>query len=465
MSLLDIYKERNSNPEWLREYSSLAKGMAGRMFEYTNTNFRTQNSFFKQFSEFLEIENKERGQWVRQSNHGQEEDKHRVVNLIQSKLFKRDVSGISSRTAKGILYTNFIDSAFQDKERWILNYLFLLNGYYANRKNYLIYRVKEDLLGYLLSVDGVTKDLLIEEAKKLLAVGEESLSRILRNHFFFLHSFYRDSDFLTNYLRSPESEKEELASYIQNNIETENYICCISKKYHSGGNFTRSSLLDETKVFLLTLLFIQSKGVNPANFYEIFVENYNLNISEIDKKTVLDYIHANESVFGPICEDVLELEEIETEEEPSEVEISDVSIVDKAEDYIDETSEAGKLEIKAIFSLRKKQARIQSGYTCALETINNCKPIYFTAKANDKNYLELHHFIPREFRNDFSYSIEVLANYVTLCPRCHRQIHLAVDRERKYLINALYSDRCDRLKVVGLEIDQKKIYEYYKITD
>jgi len=61
-------------------------------------------------------------------------------------------------------------------------------------------------------------------------------------------------------------------------------------------------------------------------------------------------------------------------------------------------------------------------------------------------YLEAHHFIPREFRNDFSYSIEVLANYITLCPRCHRQIHLAVDRERKHLINALYEDRKNRLE-------------------
>ena len=82
---------------------------------------------------------------------------------------------------------------------------------------------------------------------------------------------------------------------------------------------------------------------------------------------------------------------------------------------------------------------------------------------NNKNYLEVHHFIPREFRNDFSYSVEVLTNYITLCPRCHRQIHLAVDRERKHLINALYGERKNRLKLVGLKLDLKEIYEYYKI--
>ena len=111
----------------------------------------------------------------------------------------------------------------------------------------------------------------------------------------------------------------------------------------------------------------------------------------------------------------------------------------------------------------KKQAKKQGNYSCALEKINNCRPIYFTAKSNNENYLEVHHFIPREFRNDFSYSVEVLANYITLCPRCHRQIHLAVDRERKHLINALHEERKDRLELVGLKIDLSGIYEYYEI--
>lgn len=77
--------------------------------------------------------------------------------------------------------------------------------------------------------------------------------------------------------------------------------------------------------------------------------------------------------------------------------------------------------------------------------------------------MELHHLIPKEFRNDFSYSIEVLANYVTLCPRCHRQIHLSVDRERKHLINALLEERKNRLNLVGLPVDLRQMYEYYKI--
>ncbi|MDO8664420.1 MAG: hypothetical protein Q7K44_02635, partial [Candidatus Liptonbacteria bacterium] len=63
MNLLEIYKEKNKNPEWFSSHSSLAENKAGRMFEYTNTNFRTQLAFANAFSKFLEIENKPRSQW------------------------------------------------------------------------------------------------------------------------------------------------------------------------------------------------------------------------------------------------------------------------------------------------------------------------------------------------------------------------------------------------------------------
>lgn len=177
--------------------------------------------------------------------------------------------------------------------------------------------------------------------------------------------------------------------------------------------------------------------------------------------------NGNEDVFDLIFEDILEFEngqpEVFDDDLTDTIELSRIDTEDNPEDYIDETNIIGRQKIKTIFALKKKQARLLSNYTCALENMNNCKPIYFTAKANNRNYLELHHFIPQEFRNDFSHSIEVLANYLTLCPRCHRQIHLAVDRERKHLITSIYNERSNRLKMVGLQLDLKEIYKYYKI--
>ncbi len=464
MTLLEIYKEKNRNNDWFTDHSSLAKGASGRMFEYTSTNFRTQDTFTDDFLKFLEIENKSRDTWPKQGNHGQEIHKQYVTNMIQSKLFKKDANELFSRTSKGLLYTDFIDLKTPESDRWFINYLFLLNGYYLNRKNYIIDRIKEDLLGYFLSTDGITKDLLIKEAKLLLKAT--SFSATIRSHFFYFHSFYNDSDFLICYLRSTSEEKEELASYIEENLKNENFQCCMSKKYQPGGNFNKIMLFDETKVFLLTLLFLESRKVE-LDTYKIFFESYDKNISSLNND-VLNYLYKNRNVFDPIFEDILDLEEIEIVDFPTALEtiqISQLENNDIAEDYIDETSETGRQKIKAIYNLRKRQARMLGSYKCALETINNCKPIYFTSKTSGKNYLELHHFLPREFRNDFSHSIEVLANYITLCPRCHRQIHLALDRERKHLINSLYSDRKFRLEIVGLKTDLKEIYEYYNIDN
>ena len=92
-----------------------------------------------------------------------------------------------------------------------------------------------------------------------------------------------------------------------------------------------------------------------------------------------------------------------------------------------------------------------------------CK--YFTAKENNHNYLEIHHLIPREFANDFDSPIEILDNYVALCPNCHRKIHLAVDKERLHMINTLYMDRKEKLLGHGLNIELKELYRYYKIDD
>lgn len=465
MSLLEIYKEKNNDKEWFDSHFSSSSKAFGKMFIFTGTNFRTLESFFKQFSTFLEIEGKPRKFWPKKETTGQEMHKQHVTNMLQSKLFKKDIGDdeVYSKTRKGFLYDDFIKLEIGDEEKWLINYLFLLNGYYSNVKNYIVYRVKRDLLGYLLSVPSINVDLLTNEAKNFLNLEDKTFSSLLRSSFFYIHSFYNDSDFLINYFRASEQEKEELASYIEENYNENNLRCCISRKYKSEV-ITKNTLVDETKIFLLTLRFSELKDVFLTNIREKFVEEFSENIFRINESIVLNYLYVNKNVFDPIFEDVLELDEEETQATDALIESPRVIERDAAEDYIDETIEIGKQKIKEIYSVRRKQAKLQSNYTCALENINNCKPIYFTAKAGGKNYLETHHLIPREFRNDFSYSIEVLANYITLCPRCHRQIHFAVDRERKHLINALYNERKHRLSLVRLDLDTEKMYEYYKIN-
>ena len=102
-------------------------------------------------------------------------------------------------------------------------------------------------------------------------------------------------------------------------------------------------------------------------------------------------------------------------------------------------------------------------YKCELSDLFNCK--YFTAKETNKNYLEIHHFVPREFSNEFEDSIEILDNYVALCPHCHRMLHLAVDRERIGALSFLLNKRKVALHEHHIDVDIDTIKTFYGIEE
>ena len=165
----------------------------------------------------------------------------------------------------------------------------------------------------------------------------------------------------------------------------------------------------------------------------------------------------NRSVFQVIFCKVMNvpISPLMVEKDLSDIEIKELSLSDA-------TDEEGATNLDIVSSSLKKLAKLNTGYKCVLEECEMCK--YFTAKENNKNYLEIHHLIPREFANDFDAPIEILDNYIALCPNCHRKIHLAVDAERKHMINTLFNQRKTKLSMKGLSIDIETLYNYYKIN-
>ena len=160
------------------------------------------------------------------------------------------------------------------------------------------------------------------------------------------------------------------------------------------------------------------------------------------------------------------IEDIEDIDGDANIDVSSITVdISSSTDYpeprIDDTTIVGKQQLKSIFAMRKKIAREKSGYKCELETYKGCK--YFTSKTTKQNYVEVHHFVPREFRNNFENSVDVLANYITLCPHCHRMIHLATDRERVDIIRFIYSQRKERLKRCGLEVQFEELLSFYNV--
>ena len=64
-----------------------------------------------------------------------------------------------------------------------------------------------------------------------------------------------------------------------------------------------------------------------------------------------------------------------------------------------------------------------------------------------------------KYQDKFSYSLDVYANIVCLCPICHRLLHYGVDDQKEKVINKIYFDRADRLAASGLQISKDVFYK------
>lgn len=109
---------------------------------------------------------------------------------------------------------------------------------------------------------------------------------------------------------------------------------------------------------------------------------------------------------------------------------------------------------------RNKQTAIN-----ALQNANFCcefdsKHKSFISKSSGKNYMEPHHLIPMSESDNYSVSLDVEANIVSLCSHCHNQIHYGYDKDD--LIKKLYNDRIHRLKKVGIDISLQDILDIYQ---
>ncbi|MDY0287644.1 MAG: HNH endonuclease [Sphaerochaeta sp.] len=85
----------------------------------------------------------------------------------------------------------------------------------------------------------------------------------------------------------------------------------------------------------------------------------------------------------------------------------------------------------------------------------------FTSKSTLLRYVEGHHLIPLQQQDLFPYSLDVYANVVSLCPNCHRLLHLAIRTEKRYYLDRLFDERKARLVSSGIDVSYK---EFLKLT-
>ena len=89
--------------------------------------------------------------------------------------------------------------------------------------------------------------------------------------------------------------------------------------------------------------------------------------------------------------------------------------------------------------------------------IDSAHKTFIAQKTNDP-YVEAHHFIPMKFQSDFKFALDCIENIISLCPNCHRGIHLGIPGYKKNLIEVIYKKRGS---INNFEIEN--LYSFYNL--
>lgn len=104
-------------------------------------------------------------------------------------------------------------------------------------------------------------------------------------------------------------------------------------------------------------------------------------------------------------------------------------------------------------------AKVRSGWSCELNPSHKT----FIAQADGKNFVEAHHLVPMAVQDYYRYTLDFTANVITLCPNCHRLVHIAGYRERAAAVSKLFGEREKIYRQYGIEVSQKLLLSFYEI--
>jgi hypothetical protein len=83
------------------------------------------------------------------------------------------------------------------------------------------------------------------------------------------------------------------------------------------------------------------------------------------------------------------------------------------------------------------------------------------------NYVECHHLIPMSFQKRKFFlnkrlNLDREENITSLCPTCHRAVHLGIREEQKEILKKLYDKKGEKLKELKLVNSLSELISYYR---
>ena len=470
-TLLEYYQYISKTDVIAGKYYRCGENDFGSPLKIFNTNYRTlfgkrgstYNGFAKGFICLETEEGKDRSDFLRSERTGQEVNKQHTVRMRNSWLFQ-EKKGVFYKKKRGIVFEQMLnDNELTLAEQKLLCFLLILPGYFYDIPNYLSRRT-EELFTYCTDAGYSTQELFrLQTDFLILGIRKEApKEELMQQDYFYIANFMEpyssDINFLRQFHNASQQEKDELKKYVVSCTDKTRNL--LAKKYKCGGNFTTGTLLETTWVLFLCKTLQENEITDYDMFISTLLHSYHI-FYDIDESRIRNFLNTYHSVFEVIYRDLYDIKEntlpVHTQRNLTQKDIEKIGIIDP-------TDNEGCETLREVSNTLKRIARQESDYHCIMEDYSDCR--YFTSKETRHNYLEVHHLIPRAVANRFPNSIEVLSNYVPLCPTCHRKIHLAVDREREDMIRYIYNKRKEGLSEKGITIDRiDELFKFYGITD
>lgn len=85
----------------------------------------------------------------------------------------------------------------------------------------------------------------------------------------------------------------------------------------------------------------------------------------------------------------------------------------------------------------------------------------FISKAKKQKYVEAHHLIPMCQQNKFEFSLDVVANIISVCATCHRMLHFGVADEKRILLKSLLRKRREGLRARAITVKDEAFFAFY----
>lgn len=291
MKILDYYLQKQNDKEWYRNYQSVSGKCQGKTFSFVDTNFRKVLSFCSQLESFKPKDGIKRADWT-VTDKGQEEDKHRVVKLLNAG-FICNTGDVYHITEKGheVLRINDDDN-LTEEEKWILVFMLIVD--YKNNN------IEMDIIKTALTV--VEKFTLygIDRKKLMLILNNnrnvKDKSELFRSDIFWLLSFHTDSDFMNIFINSSLEEKKELYDYViaqSSNLKSKD---CIAHKFISSGAYQVNTFKNDMDIILCIMIISAIKDKSWGGFLELASKIF----KNVNKDNLLKFISYNEQIYEDV---------------------------------------------------------------------------------------------------------------------------------------------------------------------